>query len=144
MQPPQLTELTTFTTNQSWGETGYANQSSEAKYDAAQDSAGPVGLAAAGENTSTKGRVAVFGNSSFAGDELFDYYGNGDLFINAVDWAAEQDDLIQITPRETIERRFNIPTQLQWLMILLGSVLIIPSMVLISGISTWLARRKRG
>jgi ABC-type uncharacterized transport system involved in gliding motility auxiliary subunit len=137
-------EVLAHTTNQSWGETDFASLSGEVIFDEGVDIAGPVGLAVASENSNSKGRVVVFGNSTFAGDQFFDAYGNGDIFVNAVDWAAEQDDLIQITPHDPIERTFNVPSQLQWLMILLGSVLIIPGMVLVAGFSTWLSRRRRG
>jgi ABC-type uncharacterized transport system involved in gliding motility auxiliary subunit len=37
--------------------------------------------------------VVVF-NSLFAIDENFDAYGNGNIFINSVDWAAEQEKLV--------------------------------------------------
>ena len=132
------------TTTQSWGETDLTNLSGEVKYDQGVDIPGPLTLAAAGENPKTKARVVVFGNSAFATDQFFDAYGNGDLFVNSVDWTAEQDNLIQITPHQPIQRTFNVPSQIQWLMILLGSVLVIPGMVLVAGVSSWLTRRRRG
>jgi hypothetical protein len=66
-------------------------------------------MAIAGENTLTGGRVVVFGNSIFASDQGFDAYGNGDMFVNSVDWTAEQENLASITPRTTTERVFNAP-----------------------------------
>jgi ABC-type uncharacterized transport system involved in gliding motility auxiliary subunit len=132
------------TTNQSWGETDFESLSGEVKYDEGADLAGPLTLATAGENTTTKGRVVVFGDTPFATDQFFDAYGNGDLFVNAVDWTAAQEDLIQITPHQPVERTFNVPSQVQWLMILLGSVFILPGLVLVAGISSWLSRRRRG
>ncbi|HEY6074438.1 MAG TPA: hypothetical protein VIV15_13885, partial [Anaerolineales bacterium] len=133
------------TTAQSWGETDFNSLSGQGvKFDEGADIIGPVTLAAAGENSSTHGRVVVFGDSPFVSDQYFDAYGNGDLFVNAVDWTAEQDNLIQITPRQPIERSFNVPSQVQWLMILLGSVFVIPGLVIVAGVSNWLTRRKRG
>ena len=35
------------------------------------------------------------------------------MFINSVDWAAEQEDLLNITPREPTPRTFIPPTQWQ-------------------------------
>jgi ABC-type uncharacterized transport system involved in gliding motility auxiliary subunit len=98
----------------------------------------------AGENISSGGRVVVFGNSYFTIDGNFDVYGNGNMFINAVDWAAEQDDLPGITTRPATERVFTPPSQIGFLILILVAVIVVPGMVVFSGISSWLARRKRG
>lgn len=132
------------TTSQSWGETDFESLSGQVGFDKATDLPGPLTLAASGENTTGKGRVVVFGDSAFATDQYFDLYGNGDIFVNSVDWTAEQENLIQITPHQPRERTFNIPSQVQWLMILFGSVLLIPGLVIAAGISNWLTRRARG
>ena len=145
--PPQGIQAAPLaqTTANSWGETDFASLSGEGvKFDEGADIPGPLILAAAAEDPATKGRVVVFGDSPFATDQFFDAYGNGDLFVNAVDWAAEQENLIQITPHQAVQRNFNVPSQLQWLMILLGSVIIIPGLVLVAGVSSWLSRRSRG
>ena len=113
-------------------------------FDPATDNPGPLNLAAAGENTSTKGRVVVFGNSLFASDEIFDSYGNGNMFINAVDWAAEQEDLLDLTTRPATQRTFVPPTQGSFLILLIVAILVIPGMVVFAGVSSWLSRRKRG
>jgi ABC-type uncharacterized transport system involved in gliding motility auxiliary subunit len=86
----------------------------------------------------------VFGSSNFAVDQIFDAYGNGDMFVNAVDWAAEQEELASITPKTPTERTFKLPAPFVWLAILLGSVLIIPGLVVLFGVSTWLSRRRKG
>ena len=83
------------------------------------------------------------GNSIFAG-QYFDQYGNGNFFINSVDWAAEQEDLIQFTPRATTERTFVSPSNIGRLMIFLTSICFLPGLILFAGIATWLARRRRG
>jgi ABC-type uncharacterized transport system involved in gliding motility auxiliary subunit len=86
----------------------------------------------------------VFGNSIFATDKGFDAYANGDIFVNSVDWAAQEENLLQITPRQPITRTFKPPSQLQFVMILLTSVIVIPGLVVVFGISAWVARRRRG
>jgi ABC-type uncharacterized transport system involved in gliding motility auxiliary subunit len=88
--------------------------------------------------------VVVFGNSIFATDQAFDAYGNGNMFVNAVDWAAEQENLLDITPNTPTVRTFIPPSQIQLLIILLGSILLIPGLVVFAGISSWLARRRQG
>ncbi|MFH1186476.1 MAG: Gldg family protein [Chloroflexota bacterium] len=145
---PQDVTLTPLimTSQQSWGETDFATLQStqEIAYDEATDLPGPLALAAAAENSSTNGRVVVFGNSTFAKNEGFDAYANGEVFTNAVDWAAQEAELINITPRTAVTRTFNPPGQLAFIMILLGSVFLLPGLVLVAGISGWLARRKQG
>ncbi len=113
-------------------------------FDQATDFAGPLTLAASGENSTTNGRLVVFGNSTFATDKGFDAYANGDIFTNSVDWSAQQANLINITPRTPISRTFNAPSQLVFIIILLGSVIVIPGLVVAAGVSTWLARRRQG
>ena len=66
------------------------------------------------------------------------------MFVNSVDWTAEQEDLASITPRTNTERVFNAPSQIHWILILLSSIFVIPGLVLVAGISTWLARRRQG
>lgn len=133
------------TNERSWGETDFDSLSGGGQVGLdPEETPGPLTLAIAGENSTTGGRVVVFGSSSFAVDQIFDAYGNGDMFVNSVDWAAEQEDLANITPKTPTERTFNVPSQFQWIMILLGSVFIIPGLVVLAGVSTWLSRRRQG
>lgn len=132
-----------LTSDNSWGETNM-NVDAQAEYNEGEDTQGPLNMAATGENTSTKGRVVVFGNSLFAIDENFDAYGNGNIFVNSVDWAAEQENLLNITPRTPITRTFISPTPIGLVIILISSVIVLPGLVVFAGVSSWLARRKRG
>lgn len=133
-----------LTAPNSWGEKNFTNaQGSQISQDP-EDLPGPLVMAASGENTNTKGRVVVFGNSIFANDQGFSAYGNGNFFVNSVDWASEQEDLINITPNTPTERTFVPPSQIQLLLILLGSIIIIPGLVVFAGVSAWLARRRQG
>lgn len=135
-----------LTSQQSWGETNLdkIKNNQQVNFDQATDIPGPLTVAASGENTTTTGHVVVIGNSVFATDKGFDAYANGDIFTNSVDWAAQQKNLIQITPHTPVTRVFNPPNQIISLAILLGSVIGIPGLVLLAGISTWLTRRRRG
>ncbi|HXD10555.1 MAG TPA: Gldg family protein, partial [Anaerolineales bacterium] len=132
------------TSPNSWGEVKFTNAQGTQISQDPEDFPGPLTMAAAGENTTTKGRVVVVGNSIFAEDKGFDAYGNGNFFINSVDWAAEQEDLINITPNTPTERTFVPPTQIQLLIVLIGSVILIPGLIVFAGISSWLARRRQG
>lgn len=133
------------TNERSWGETDFQSLSNggQVGLDAGEDR-GPLTLAVAGENSTTGGRVVVFGTSKLAVDQIFDTYGNGDMFVNSVDWAAKQERGIGVTPKTPTERTFKAPGQIQWLAILLGSVFIIPGLVVLAGVSAWLSRRRQG
>jgi ABC-type uncharacterized transport system involved in gliding motility auxiliary subunit len=133
------------TNERSWGETDFESLKTGGQVGLDPGEAqGPLTLVVAGENATTKGRVVVFGTSSFAVDQIFDAYGNGDMFVNSVDWSAEQENIANITPKTPTERTFKIPGQFQWIAILLGSVFIIPGLVVFGGVSTWLSRRRKG
>lgn len=146
-QPPEGVTVTSLvqTNDRSWGETDFASitQGGQVGHDD-NETWGPLTLVAAGENTTTKARVVVFGTSNLAIDPYFDSYGNGDMFVNSIDWSAEQEDLANITPKAPIERSFIAPSQLRWIAILLSSIFIIPGLVVAGGISSWLSRRRQG
>ena len=130
----------------SWGEMNYtvSAESTQVQYDEGVDVLGPLNMAVAGENATTGGRVVVMGNSIFAAGQNFNQYGNGNFFINSVDWAAEQEDLIPFTPRATTDRTFVSPSNPVRLMIILGSICVLPGLILVAGIATWWARRRQG
>jgi len=134
-----------LTTEKSWGETELAS-GVQPVFDPEKDTPGPLNLAIAGENTATKGRVVVFGNSVFATNDGFDAYGNGNMFINSVDWAAEQEDLLKLTPHEQTTRTLDVGklTQVKFIIMVIVAVLVLPGLVIFAGVSSWLARRKRG
>ena len=144
---PEATLTPLVQTNErSWGETDFTSLTqggSEVGMDP-NEVQGPLTLAVAGENTTTGGRVVVFGTSNFAVDQIFDAYGNGDMFVNSVDWSAEQEDLANLTPKTPTERTFKIPSQPVWIAILLSTVFVIPGLIVVAGVSTWLSRRRKG
>ncbi len=146
--PPQSPDIAVtplmYTSSNSWGETGYDETIEQYEYDEGTDNIGPLNMAAAGENAAANARVVVFGNSLFALDVNFDVYGNGNMFINSVDWAAEQEDQLTLTTRPATQRTFTPPTQVGFLILVLISVIVLPGMVIVSGISAWVSRRKRG
>ncbi len=108
------------------------------------DLLGPVTLAAAYENGTTK--LVVFGDSDFAANSYLNTYGNADLIVNAVDWAVGQENLINLTPKNTTQRILIAPSNLQMTsnLLLLGLVLVIPGLVILAGLLNWFSRRQRG
>jgi len=145
-QPDGVTQTSLIqTTPNSWGETDFTNAEGSQISQDPEDIPGPLTMAASASNATTSARIVVFGNSLFASDQVFDAYGNGNLFVNSVDWAAEQDDLIDLTPGNTpTERIFTPPDNVQWIVILLGNICLIPGLIVGAGVLTWLSRRRRG
>jgi ABC-type uncharacterized transport system involved in gliding motility auxiliary subunit len=111
------------------------------------DMLGPIPIAVAAENTTTQARVVAFGSSDFASNN-YRTAGNQDLLLNAIDWSAKQEQLINLTPKESKERTFvanvtkysSIVTNL----VFLGSVIILPGAVIFAGVIAWFIRRRRG
>ncbi|MEN6299773.1 MAG: Gldg family protein, partial [Anaerolineaceae bacterium] len=137
------------TSTQSWAETdleALKNQDQEAqiKPDEDVDLMGPVPLAAVAENTTKEQRLVVFGDSDFAKDSFFSQYGNGDLIINAIDWASYQETLINLTPKNTVNRIMLPPKKYTLGLILLGSVFLRPGAFIVAGVVVWFQRRRRG
>ena len=53
-------------------------------------------------------RVIVVGDSDFASNRLLFFQANPDLFLNTVNWLAQQESLIAIRPKEASDRRLTM------------------------------------
>ena len=60
--------------------------------------------------------------------------------MNAVNWLAQQENLIAIRPKEADDRRVTM-TANQQLRVLILSLFVVPLVVLGSGVYTWWRRR---
>lgn len=127
-----------------WGETDYKKISDNTYLNSPPaEMQGPLVVAAAATTSSSNARLVVVGDADFASDTYFDHYGNGDLIINMIDWAAAQDNLINLTPKEPIQRMIAPPQQNMLGWILFGTVFLVPGSVLFSGIATWIQRKRK-
>ena len=126
------------------------------------DKAGPVSLAAAVSAPATEtpapaattgdsanktndqpkpeSRVVVFGDSDFVTNGYLGIPGNRDLFLNSVNWLAQQENLISIRPKDPEDRRVSLTSD-QAKLIFWLSILIIPGLILAGGVQTWWRRR---
>ena len=124
------------------------------------DKAGPVSLGAAvsapvadgstpadpQNDTATKKetRIVVFGDSDFAANQLIAAIGgrarNLDVFLNAVSWLAQQEDLMAIRPRDPEDRRISM-TPGQFTMVFWLTAFIIPGLLLLAAARAWWVRR---
>lgn len=142
----QTSLVQTSPSSQAWGETDFtALQGSAASVslDPATDTPGPITLVASSEKQDG-GRVVVIGSSVFATDQGFDAYGNSDLFVNAVAWAAGQGKTMDVTPKDSTTRTFQPPSQGIGIALYFGTVCGIPGLMLAAGIYAWASRRRRG
>jgi len=85
-------------------------------------------------------RLVVIGDSDFASNRVLGISGNRDLFMNAVNWLAQQENLIAVRPREAADRRITLTASrtagIFWL-----SVILLPAAVFGAGVYTWWRRR---
>ena len=136
-----------LTADQTWAETSLDMlqlQNQEIRPDEGVDLIGQVPLAVASESSSRNERVVVFGDSDFAANANFSSFGNGDLIVNSIDWAAEQEQLINLTPKNPVQRVLVAPQRYTMGLILFSSVFLLPLLLLVAGVSVWFQRRKRG
>ncbi|HEX9665976.1 MAG TPA: GldG family protein [Thermodesulfobacteriota bacterium] len=103
------------------------------------DKSGPLGVAAVGE-IGEKNRIAVFGSADFVSNRFFDFSGNSDLFLNTINWIVGDEKLISIRPKVAQKGELTI-TRNQLSVIFIVTVVLLPSIVLFSGIGVWLKRR---
>jgi ABC-type uncharacterized transport system involved in gliding motility auxiliary subunit len=134
----------------SWAETDLEGLKAGGQpgFDDGADRMGPVPLMAAAEHQVTQSRVAVFGDADFAANAyLTEFYfsANGNLFVNTVDWAVGQEDLINLTPQNAVQRMIQLPSQPYMMnLIQFGVVFFLPGIALVTGIAAWIRRKRRG
>jgi len=125
-----------------WVETGKLE--SDATFDEMYDVAGPISIAAALRRTlqDREQHVVVIGSGHFLANS---YLGNGsnlDFGINLINWLVEDENLITIQPRATLDS--NLTMSKSALTIIVSVFLIIlPLFFLVCGITVWWQRRRR-
>lgn len=100
----------------------------------------PAGAAKPEDGPKAETRIAVFGDSDFVANGFLGIPGNRDLFLNAVNWLAQQENMISIRPRDPEDRRLTL-TRDQEKRIFWLTVLIIPGLILFTGVQAWWRRR---
>jgi len=103
---------------------------------------GPFTLAAAGRMTGGQGRFVVVGTSMWAVNAFVGtrQLGNRDLFLNSVNWLANEEALISILPKSPEDQKFDVTTSrlnaMFWL-----CIVIFPVGTVLFGLATWWNRR---
>jgi ABC-type uncharacterized transport system involved in gliding motility auxiliary subunit len=85
-------------------------------------------------------RLVVIGDSDFANNNYVRLAGNGDLFLNTVNWLAQEEDLISIRPKSPTNRSVTM-TESQQRTFFLLVVLLMPLTVIGIGAYVWWKRR---
>lgn len=135
----QGTELL-MTSPESWAETEL--KGGQAKYDEGKDTKGPVslGVAASKKAGEKEARLVVIGDSDFASNRYLGAQRNGDLFFNAINWLAQDEELISIRAKSPANRRVNL-TRSQQNMFFWFSIVLLPGAVIAAGALLWWKRR---
>ena len=161
-EPPEGMNPAVFakSSGNSWSERQLTEQ--EVTFNPDLDKGGPVSLAAVvtlssktNEETGdegleavpeekikpSEGRMAVYGDSDFISNSYYNLSGNGNLFLNTVNWLTEEEDLISIQPKTQSPRTIQL-TPSQGRLLFFVCVLILPLAVLVTGLSVWISRRR--
>ncbi len=114
-------------------------------YDIADGAGAPSAKAPAGENGAAakpkaKSRIVVVGDSDFATNSFFHIMGNGNLFLNTVNFLTAQENLIGIEPRTFDLPRVNL-TNSQMKGTFFLSVILIPALLALVGVVVWWRQR---
>ena len=131
----------------SWGETQY--QGTETVERDENDLPGPVPIALAiTRNTAAnpskiadEARLAVFGDFGFISNRFIAMTGNRDLFLNATNWLAGEEDRITIRPKPRYGDRLPL-TEFQQYGIMFFSVNLLPLLIIGVGFSVWAIRQR--
>jgi ABC-type uncharacterized transport system involved in gliding motility auxiliary subunit len=144
---------------ESWAETNKTKmEKREATFDPGKDRKGPLSLAvlvslsppeqSLGEKSSgekepksPRGQLAVFGDSDFASNGYFNLSGNGDLFLNTINFLTEEEQLISIRPAKSPVHPLSL-TSTQARMLFLIPMVLLPLGIIAAGIVVWRSRRK--
>jgi ABC-type uncharacterized transport system involved in gliding motility auxiliary subunit len=113
-------------------------EATAAKSDAA---AGAEGAEAAEKKQGEEARIAVFGDSDFASNELIEAYRNRDLFVNTVNWLMGDVEAISIRPARSRASRFDLSAE-QFYSIRSLSLFVLPQAIAIAGVLVWWSRRR--
>jgi ABC-type uncharacterized transport system involved in gliding motility auxiliary subunit len=127
--------------DQSWGNT---NTQQIVKQDS--DPKGPLAVAVAIEQTAQQTgapatRIYLIGTSGLVNNNSFAVSsGNSDLFLDAADWLAQEDNLVNIRAPDTTPRSMLL-TGTQLNLVTYSSLLFLPLAVLAAGAAVWWTRR---
>jgi ABC-type uncharacterized transport system involved in gliding motility auxiliary subunit len=100
-----------------------------------------LGAAATVGSGANQARIIVVGSSSWLANNIMSApIGNRDLALNMMNWLTSDEDLISIRPKQPDDRRLHVTGSAIRVMFL-TSVIFLPLVVILSGVSVWWKRR---
>jgi ABC-type uncharacterized transport system involved in gliding motility auxiliary subunit len=124
-------------------------------FDPAKDKKGPFSLMMSAERKATASaspspsvaprpavRVVAAGSWEFASDRVITSGANAALFLNAVNWVVGQEQLISIPPRTGTAATVVLDSVGRTLLFV-GTVLLLPALILLAGVLVWVRRSLR-
>jgi ABC-type uncharacterized transport system involved in gliding motility auxiliary subunit len=130
------------TSDNSWGETELG-EGKEPSRDPNKEKEGPLslGVAASRSEGDKEGRLVVIGDSDFASNQFISGIPrNADLFMNCINWLAEDEDLISIRPKNPADRRVTM-TEAQQSSFFWITLVFMPLAAIGTGFYIWWQRR---
>jgi ABC-type uncharacterized transport system involved in gliding motility auxiliary subunit len=143
---PQVSALA-LSSKTSWAETQLDQV--PAKYNKDTDDPGPVSMAVAVEKGGTPGlldvqirpsRMVVFGDSGFISNSGLTG-GDTSLFMSALNWLIDRDQLMAISPKPVNDTRLKLTRETVHILFL-STVGAIPALAALLGTILWFQRRK--
>jgi ABC-type uncharacterized transport system involved in gliding motility auxiliary subunit len=138
-----------FTGRESWAERDLERYFGEgrAEFDG-EDLRGPVPIAVVGTailegegDVSQESRLAVFGDSDFASNQILGRYQNRDLFVNTVNWLLGDVEAISVRPNRPRASNFQISAS-QKRAVQIVALFAIPEVLAVAGVYIWWTRRQ--
>lgn len=126
---------------------GNVGKDGTATFDPSRDVSGPIPIAGevAIKNGEKTGRITVFGDADMLNNGLLDQGGNRDLFVNAINWLADDQDILGERPtREKPGQTTFIMTEREGRWLLTMSTIVMPGLFLLTGIAVFFWRRQNG
>ena len=115
-------------------------------FNAGADVAGPLSLGMIltrpRSGSDTEQRIAVIGDSDFVSNAYIGNAANLDLAMAMANWLAADDELIEIPVKTSIGTQLEL-SRSQSMIIGFGFLLVIPLLLLASGLGIWWRRRRR-
>ena len=134
----------------SWVETG--KLTGKVQFNEKEDIRGPVTIGETLTHTADKAstashggkqqRVIVTGDGDFLANQYVGNVGNLDLGMNMINWLSDDEDFLDIPAKTAPDTSLRL-SSLQSGIIGFGFLFGLPAMLLVSGMTIWLRRRKR-
>ncbi|MBI2986096.1 MAG: GldG family protein [Deltaproteobacteria bacterium] len=112
------------------------------------DKKGPVSIGVAvtadlkkiGGDKEGDAKIVALGTAGFANNRFINIFFNRDFFLNIVNWLVGQEEMISIRPRSIRSSRLQL-TEREGTTVFYLSFLILPEILLITGLAVWWRRR---